>query len=607
MLPVLIAAAALAQGSPTVLVDSSAIFQGQPGTFTANGVGAPSVVWDPAVQRYVMAFETRTGAADAACPEGYWSIGLAVSDDGYDWELWPNPVVSPTQGRPWSCYAVHPSLLRDTDGTYHLWFKAGQRTDACANNTPTWGCALQPGIGKVSGIVDLDDKSAEIAAATAQRDALQQEIDLVVADVDAAASTFMPLLTNSTALECVDYADVCSPCHSFELEVTHVPGGPVVRTQQDLCQAFDFTVPGQINVSSGAAGQQGSNRAYLRFSGLHSNALCTYKGTSDKPLDAYLQRVGQGNCDVPSNAHWVELEVVGSSNSFPSTTAYVVLNATNQQTWQGPGYQTLASLAAAASAGDEMAMVHAEAALVVLDDLRDELAGLSGPDVSSLDAAAAQLEAALVQALAEYDALDAQRQVVLAELAVLQAYQPSVQLSGIADLSLRETRASFPTVVKVGNTWHMQVQVKRNIRAATSTNGQNFTISSLGTIANNLAFWSTTELLSPSLLCDAPGSRRFQSVVIGRETLTNIPGDPVAVGAVGDATSSDFLSWLFNVTPWANSGFVGNEQWRHVDVLRQGSAYRIWLTDINGAGRPVIRMGSAGPTSNTGGEGRVCQ
>lgn len=604
MLPVLVAAAAFAQ-SPSITVDPGAAFTGQPGTFTANGVGAPSVAWDPVQERYIMAFETQTGAADATCPEGYWSIGLATSEDGLtQWELWPDPVVEPTPGAPWSCYAVHPALVRDDDGVYHLWFKAGQATDACAGDAPAWGCAVQPGIGKVSGTIELDDNSDDIAAVQAELALIEQAIAQVLATVEAETASFLAALTSSTALECVDYDDICSPCHTFRLEATHTPGGGSVFTQKDLCQVFDFVVPGEIDVSAGSAGQ-GSNKAYLRFTGQWSQAECTYKGTANNPGAPYEQQIGGGKCAIPHNAYFVEMEVEGSSPQHAPTTAFVDLVATNVQTWQGPGYDTLVALAAAAAAGDEAAFLDAQDALVVLGDLRVVLAGLPGVDAAALDLAAGDLATVLTQALIDFDALDADRQVLLDELAQLQAYTRAVELDGPTALSLTEPRAAYPTVVKVGDTWHMQVQVKRHLRSAASADGVTFAFTGHD-IAANQAPWARTELLTPALTCGGAGPDAFRTLLVGRETVSNIPGNNVIQGAVGDATSADFVSWLFNAVPWVNGGFVSNTSWRHLDALRDGSGYRIWLSEISGAGQSVIRTASVGVVGTSGGEGRVC-
>ena len=602
MLSVLFAVAAFAQ-SPTVHLQGQ-VFAGVPGTFSAGGVGAPSVAWDPVQERYVMAFETQTGTADANCPEGYWSIGVASSEDGITWSQWGTAAVSPTPGTPWACYAVHPALVRDTDGTYHLWFKAGQGNDACNAGNPAWGCALQPGIGKVAGVIELDDKSDEIADVQAQITPIQDQIDLVIADVDVAANDFLNTLTGSTALECVDYADVCSPCSSLTLEVDHVSGSGILFEEKTLCQGFEFGPPGEVDVLAGAAGSKGTCRSYLKFTGQWGTVTCTYKGSSDAQFSPYIQQIAGGKCGVPVGTQVVRLEVENSSNLWPLTTAQVVLPATNlgSQSWQGPGYDTLVALADAAAAGDEVAVDHAEDALLVLADLRALLGTLGGPDAAALDTAAAGLETLLGQAIVDYELLDAQRQPLLDELADLQSYTKQVNLTG-NDLSLQVTRGAFPTVAKVGGTWHMQVQVKRHLRAATSADGESFSLTGTGGILAGLASWSTTELLTPALTCDPSG---FQTILVGRETGDNIPGGPVIQGAVGDATSTDFVSWLFNTTPWGNTGFVVGTAWRHLDVLRQGADYRIWFSEINGAGKSVIRTAEVGSPAHTGGDGRVC-
>ena len=96
--------------------------------YMVNGVGAPSVAYDPDQQRYVMAFEVRLPQTDPLCPFGMWGIGLATSDDGIsNWVTLPTPILEPAPGTYYACTAAHPSILYwPPTRTLYIWSKAEQ-------------------------------------------------------------------------------------------------------------------------------------------------------------------------------------------------------------------------------------------------------------------------------------------------------------------------------------------------------------------------------------------------------------------------------------------------------------------------------------------------
>lgn len=152
-----VAPSALAQDVGSFTVHEDVLIAGEPGTFYEAGVGAPTVVWDGVSSRYIMIFETPLGT-DPLCPVGVWGLGVALSTDGVNWNVAPNPVVEPTpgDGSYYSCVAAHPSASFDTEtNTMLIFFKGEQGTDACDSETPTWGCETWTGLGRM--LVFLND------------------------------------------------------------------------------------------------------------------------------------------------------------------------------------------------------------------------------------------------------------------------------------------------------------------------------------------------------------------------------------------------------------------------------------------------------------------
>lgn len=121
--------------------------------FMSTSIGSPTVVYDTLHSRWFMLFESLTTAVDANCPQGVWSLGAAVSTDGVSWTPYNTPVVNavPSSTNYYTCAATHPTAVffPNNNGTIIAFFKAEQVDDACASVTPSWGCNVKTGIGRV--------------------------------------------------------------------------------------------------------------------------------------------------------------------------------------------------------------------------------------------------------------------------------------------------------------------------------------------------------------------------------------------------------------------------------------------------------------------------
>lgn len=162
-----------------------------PGTFYEKGVGAPTVAYDASQDQWVMYFETKlypsngftgvtpegqayldslypggSGPDLATCVPGpgFWGIGRATSPDGLNWTVDADPVVLPEGGSAYGCFAAHPEVLFD-GSTWHLWFKGGQGSNACANGTtPAWGCTNTTGVQYQSSSDGINFSGADAPA-----------------------------------------------------------------------------------------------------------------------------------------------------------------------------------------------------------------------------------------------------------------------------------------------------------------------------------------------------------------------------------------------------------------------------------------------------------
>lgn len=146
---------ALAQDPGDFTIQPEILLASAPG-YRSNGVGAPSVVWDPDQSRYLMVFEVRLPDVAAECPAGKWGLGLATSTDGLNWFPGPTALFEPAAGSFYSCVAAHPTAVYDnTARALYVFFKSEQGTDACDVATPSWGCTRYTGVGRLR--VGFDD------------------------------------------------------------------------------------------------------------------------------------------------------------------------------------------------------------------------------------------------------------------------------------------------------------------------------------------------------------------------------------------------------------------------------------------------------------------
>ena len=125
---------------------------GQPGHFSESGVGSPSAAADEIAGEMVVAFETQVGAADAACPEGRWAVGLASSADGTRWTYGDAPALAPSAALP--CGARSPSVLADLDGRRTAWAERVVTGADCRGACPS-----------DNGIVEVHIRGLEAATA----------------------------------------------------------------------------------------------------------------------------------------------------------------------------------------------------------------------------------------------------------------------------------------------------------------------------------------------------------------------------------------------------------------------------------------------------------
>lgn len=155
-------APALAQ-SFTIVDDGIVVPLGAPGDYHEFNVGSPTVTYDPDEDEFVMFFEYRGAwGSPSRCASGAgteWGIGRATSDDGVVWTVDPTAALHPTAGTFWECAAVHPNVVYEGPGQWHLFFKAWQENGKVCDDDdgnldgiddPEWGCDLVTGIGYAS-------------------------------------------------------------------------------------------------------------------------------------------------------------------------------------------------------------------------------------------------------------------------------------------------------------------------------------------------------------------------------------------------------------------------------------------------------------------------
>ena len=103
-----------------------------------SGIGAPTVLYDDDTSTWHMYFESQVEHSQAeacACLEldegdtagcleytDVWAIGHATSTDGVSWTVDEAPVFEPEAGTFYGCSVAQPAVLKDSDGTWHLFF-----------------------------------------------------------------------------------------------------------------------------------------------------------------------------------------------------------------------------------------------------------------------------------------------------------------------------------------------------------------------------------------------------------------------------------------------------------------------------------------------------
>jgi len=165
---------ARAQTPGTWQFQSGAVLSPNPTiSFMNQSIGSPSVVFDTVHNRWFMLFESKTTTVDPNCPDGVWALGAAVSTDGIHWGAFTKPILLPKQtaNTYYNCVASQPTATFSPTafagaGGLNVYFKAEQKSNACATTTPSWGCALSPGIGRLQ--ITLDAATGNVKTVAVQ-------------------------------------------------------------------------------------------------------------------------------------------------------------------------------------------------------------------------------------------------------------------------------------------------------------------------------------------------------------------------------------------------------------------------------------------------------
>ena len=147
----------------TIVDDGIVLAPGAAGTYYEFNVGAPSAVYNPDDSEFSLYFEYRGAwGTPARCAGGAgteWGIGRATSSDGIAWSVDPVASLHPVQGTFWECAAVHPHVVYEGPGQWHMFFKAWQESGKTCDDDignpdgipdPTWGCEIVTGVGYAS-------------------------------------------------------------------------------------------------------------------------------------------------------------------------------------------------------------------------------------------------------------------------------------------------------------------------------------------------------------------------------------------------------------------------------------------------------------------------
>lgn len=578
---------------------------------TANGIGSPSVVFDPVDQTYLMFFETRIAAADTVCPNGQWGIGVASSQDGLAWDVWPTLVAAPepdpvvsADRTPYACVAAHPAAVYDA-GTVHLWFKAEQGAFEGDGVTPIinrgWGTNNFSGIGYATVDLSLDDKTADIAAVEAAITALEASMDTAVSDFDVLLDAFeTSLLAAEPEFTCLSDAPLCAPCDSVTLVAVTV-GPSTTSLQRDFCQPFEFLVPDDLNQSGGT--DPTNDFVRLRWQPTPKN--CTEFASGAYTCSAGITPLvtiatADGNNGLSLSAR--------SSINNQVVQGNVTLAATNlgSQTFDGPLLVTIDNLQPSTSAPDPTGITTAE-----LNRLRNRLntlmtwlanGGLTGYEVA-LHAEASNLRNEATALRNFLNASNSQLAALDTQLTDLQNYTqhvtPNVTPNAVA-LQINQT-VGYPAVARMDGEWVMLVQRYPDLYRASGVSPDALTLDPTPIITAGTATWANQEVFESSLYCDPGSAFEYGAWVGGRRTTAGV----FAQAGASDAVSTDTLSWLLNTT--ADFLWSSADDNRHFDVLSDSAGeLRMYYVQRVGGVNEVHLRSSTTSWTHTDTLTRIC-
>jgi hypothetical protein len=533
---------------------------------TANGISAPTVVWDPDDQLFVMFFETKTDASTAGgCAAGKWSIGAASSVDGVTWDVWDQPVVSPTPGTPYACVAAHPAAVYD-NGQFHLWFKAEQGTAVVG--TPAWGTTNYAGVGYATVDVRLDDKTSEIAAIDAQINALEAARDQAVLDYsDTLVQYEADLNAQSDEFACLSTAPVCAPCTSSRLAASRTGFGTRTATRP-FCQDFGFVVPSDLTLTtsglyvygSAVLAWDGGTCTKSRFFGVTSFSCTVAPGTSVTTRSSSLAVTNVGIGTVSGSVTLAANNVQDVSglilSDLQTLLAYTSVPNITQTASRLPGWitrlNTMFNWLNTAPVTPDEAFLRTET-----DVVRTE---------------AQALQALITSTATQVADLQDDRNALL-------AYVPGVDASVMSGVALQlNSTFGYPSVAKIGGDWVMMLQQYPDLYRASGTQPDAFTLDVAPVVTAGTVAWADTEVFEPSLYCADDPVFPYVSWLAGR----TVVGGLFSTAGASDAISDDGLAWL--LTTLADFTWTDNNDYRHFDVVADdtGELRMYWIKRVGG-------------------------
>ncbi|MCB9687987.1 MAG: hypothetical protein H6735_23305 [Alphaproteobacteria bacterium] len=591
--------------------EATGVLVPQVGTITENGVGSPTVMWDPTIQRYVMFFETMTAPPAGDCINGEWSIGVAASDDGITWDVWPTPVIEPTPGTPWRCVAAHPSVTMDgTD--VHLYFKSEQGFNACSGGTQPWGCKNYTGVSHAVMSLALDDFTNEIATVEAQITSIESsrdaEMDLFVSDL----TNFRTLLEAEQAtFACASGVPICVPCGGKALDTDNTSAN--YPSSHSFCQDFEFAIPDTISASLGTPGT-----SYFTLNVATSTAVtftCTYRLRNGVwVLDYGPNASVDHRCSNASYTAGTLVTVAGGLTDGTPALQFgkvgqgyglIALAATNvgDQTYTGGAFDTMDAMLPLAQAYDY------DGTQALIGDLITDLTSLGQwlathpPIPVDLYNSGLDLYNFLYQFDEDLTIWKDQLTVLYDQLSVYQSYTQSVATTLDSGTALGLKRSlGFPSVMKVGTDWLMTVQDGLDIKRATSTAAAGpFTLDATPIVSAGQVSWGMTEVFEPNLVCDG-GVMPYQMYFGGRTETAGVITD----GGISDAVSDDLVTWLANLGTQL-IGWTNPDAYRHFDVIRSSDGEaRMWWTEKVGGLNQVGVSSTTATFDDTLSQQRVC-